>query len=335
MSSNKAASFSSYCCRLVRADETQAEYPSTYQPYGTIVKLSGLPLNDELRNQLIPGLSLRVRNVSTEYVLVTTHSLIPKSSYLNLWKFSEEFLGPHVAKKTLGKYVSGMVSCCGEESGFIIPGPTTAREHGGKKCNLGLNFTVLFLNEKFKEQYCTHYGSQPNPPCVDINQCRADINLVCKYFSLYLPQTQECELVQATLTEVASSTNSSGSFEVISGVSPNGRVSMSAVGLSVIDVAESPRGNSSDESSAHRSNMKLAQDIVTFQRVKSVQCKGSSHLCEGMPLVYMSTDGQEFSKLIGVLTGDGQALILGSLFHLLQGIITVLLMLCYNVDVGF
>ena len=45
------------------------------------------------------------------------------------------------------------------------------------------------------------------------------------------------------------------SFEVIAGVSPNGKVSICAVELSVIDVAE---GNSSDESSAHQSSMKLA-----------------------------------------------------------------------------
>ena len=318
MSSNKTI-FAGYCCRLVRTDhhDTQAEPQTSCQAYGTMVKLSGLPLDSKQLDQQLPGLSLMKSVPTTEYALVTTHSLIPKSSHLSLWKFSEEF---PVARKALDKYVSATVSCCGEESGFVIPGPTTAREHGGKMCNLGLNFTVLFLNEKFKQHYCTHYGSQPNPPCVDISQCKADIDLVCKY--LHLPQAQECELVQdaGISTEPCLSSNSSGSFEVIAGVSANDKVSMSAVELSVTDDSKRSQQNPS-ELSLHQSNLKLAQDIVTFQKVKSVQCKGSSHLCVGMPLVYMSTDGQESSKLIGVLTGDGQALILSSLFHLLQGII--------------
>lgn len=35
--------------------------------------------------------------------------------------------------------------------------------------------------------------------------------------------------------------------------------------------------------------------------------------------MYVSTDDQESSKLIGMLTGEGRALIFSSLFHLLQG----------------
>ena len=324
MSSNKTI-FSGYCCRLVRTDrDAQAEPQTSCQAYGTIVKLSGLPLDRKQLDQRLPGLSLVLKSIPpTEYALVTTHSLIPKSSNLSLWKFSEEFLG---AKKTLDKYVSGMVSCCGQESGFIIPGPTTAREHGGKMCNLGLNFTVLFLNEKFKQHYCAQYGNQPNPPCVNISQCKAGTDLVCKY--LHLPQAHKCELVQTAdiSTEPISSSYSSGSFEVIAGVSASGKVSMSAVELSVIKDSKGSPQNSSDirKSSAIRSSMKLAQDIATFQKVKTVQCKGSSHLSVGMPLVYYtSTDGQESSKLIGVLNGEGQVLILSSLFCLFQGILPV------------
>ena len=315
--SSKQENFTGYCCRLARADlETPTEPSITCHPYGTIVKLSGLslPLEDKQLHQFLPGLSLRVKDIQTEYVLVTTHSLIPKSSDLSLWKFSDEFLG---ARKTLDKYVSGVVSCCGEESGFVIPGSTTALEHRGKKCNLGLNFTMLYLNEKFKQHYCAQYGNQPNPPSVNIKECKADIDIVCKH--LHLPHASQWALVHDadTPTEAALSIESSGSFEVITAVSPNGKVSMSAVGLNVIDDAELTQRN---ESATLRSSLELARGITTFQRVKTVQCLGSSHLSAGMPLVHMTTDDHNSSKLIGVLTGDGQALMFSALFYLLQGI---------------
>ena len=309
---SKQENFAGYCCRLARVDSEAQSEPC--QPYCTIVKLSGLslPLDGEQLHQRLPGLTQRVKDVQTEYVLLTTHSLIPGSSDLNLWKFSDDFLG---CKKTLDKYVVGVISCCGEESGFIIPGPTTAREHRDKKCNLGLNFTILFLSERFvKQHYLVHYPTQPNPPCVNINECKANMELLSKY--LHPTHTHENE-VTGISTGTAMSAESDGTFEVIAGVSSNGNVSLSAVEVSIIDDSASPQTN---KSSALGSSMELARDIVTFQRVKTVQCKGSSHLSAGMPLVYVSTDGQESSKLVGVLSGDGRALILSSLFHLLQGI---------------
>ena len=111
MTSNQA-SFIGYCCRLEGENpETQEDHSMSFQPYGTIVKLSGLPLDGTDSRHLhrkLPGVSLKVTNVPTKYALVTAHSLIPNSSYLNLWKFSDEFLGTFLAKKTLDKYVSGV-----------------------------------------------------------------------------------------------------------------------------------------------------------------------------------------------------------------------------------
>jgi hypothetical protein len=263
-------------------------------------------------HQQLPGLTLRMKNIQTEYVLLTTHSLIPSSADLSLWKFSDDFPG---CKKTLDKYVVGVLSCCGEESGFIILGPSTAREHRDKNCKLGLNFTILFLSERFvKQNYLTQFANQPNPPCVNINECKADIELLSK--CLHLTHIQESEATGVT-TDADLSTETGRTFEVIAGVSLNGKVSLSAVEVSIIDDVGSPQRQ---ESSALKSSMGLAREIVTFQKVKTVQCKGSSHLSAGMPLVYVSTDGQESSKLIGMLTEDGRALILSSLLHLLQGI---------------
>ena len=90
MSSNQK-NFAGYCCRLVRIDsEVQ---PESVQPYGTIVKLSGLslPIDGNQLYRQFPGLTLRVKDIQTEYILLTTHSLIPSSSDLSLWKFTANF----------------------------------------------------------------------------------------------------------------------------------------------------------------------------------------------------------------------------------------------------
>lgn len=311
MSSNQK-NFAGYCFRLVRVDpEAQ---PESSQPYGTIVKLSGLslPMDGNQLYRQFPGLTLRVKDIQTEYILLTTHSLIPSSSDLSNWKFSDDFPG---CKKTLDKYVVGVISCCGEESGFIIPGPTTAREHRDKICKLGLNFTILFFSEKFvKQNYLTQFANQPNPPCVNINECKADIEKLGRYLQPTSTQVSEAASISS---DANVSAESSGSFEVVTGASSNANISLSAVEVSIIDDVESV--HNTQESSTLRSSMELARDIVAFQKLKTVQCNGSSHLSVGMPLVYVSTDGQESSELIGMLTGEGQALIFSSLFYLLQG----------------
>ena len=208
-----------------------------------------------------------------------------------------------------------MISCCGEESGFIIPGPSTAREHRDKICKLGLNFTILFLSERFiKQNYLALFANQPNPPCVNINECKADIEKLGRYLQPTSTQVSEAASISS---DANVSTESSGTFEVVTGASSNGNVSLSAVEVSIIDDVE--LAHNTQESSTLRSSMELARDIVAFQKLKTVQCNGSSHLSVGMPLVYVSTDGQESSELIGMLTGEGRALIFSSLFYLLQG----------------
>ena len=125
------------------------------------------------------------------------------------------------------------------------------------------------------------------------------------------------------------SAESSGStFEVVTGASSNGNVSLSAIEVSIIDDVES--AHNTQESSTLRSSMELARDIVAFQKLKTVQCNGSSHLSIGMPLVYVSTNGQESSKLIGMFTGEGRALIFSSL---LQG--TMHYVISFHIPLAF
>ena len=298
-------SASTWCCCLVRAEETDAAPQSAY---GTIVELSKFPLADvQQRNQQLPGLS-KVHNITTPYALITCHSVVPGSTDLSRWKFSETFLGDSVAKMTLEEFVGGVVSCCGKNS-FLTPGPTAVCEHGGDECNLGLNFTVLFLNENFKQQYCTRYTSCVKPPSVAISQCEDDVALICQH----LPQVPSDINTSAAVSPAISL---SGSFEVVV-TSSSGKVSQSAVEFQ------------QKEQPPTQSKTQLAQEIVKFERVKVVQCKGcesSSHLEMGAPLVYVSADNHDPVRLIGMLTGGGRALILSSAFQLLQGGYTVIFM---------
>ena len=111
----------------------------------------------------LPGLSLRVDNITTTYALITSHSALPGSACLKQWKFSGKFLGKEAAEKTLDEFVSGVLSCCGPKN-FVIGSDTIVYEHYHKDCSLGLNFTMLFLNEDFQQHYCAHFGTEVKPP---------------------------------------------------------------------------------------------------------------------------------------------------------------------------
>ena len=67
--------FVGYCCSLVsRTGETEIA--------GTLVDLAELqlPISDkEQLHEQLPGLTLRVDNVTTTYVLITSHSVLPGS----------------------------------------------------------------------------------------------------------------------------------------------------------------------------------------------------------------------------------------------------------------
>ena len=260
---------------------------------------SWLPLDVERLHKLLPGLSLRVNNITTTYALITCHSVIPGSVHLKQWKFSETFLGRELAQKTLDEFVSSVVSCCGPDS-FVTPGPTAVIEHAGKDCKLGLNFTMFFLNEKFKQHlvYCAHYGSQIRPPAVAFSQCEADINFIDQYLSR--AQNGISDEARICLFMVINTTS-------------NG-VSLSAVESTIELQEQCP------------STLQLYQEMDKFERVKSVRCKSSNSSCHspigmGLPLVYVSGTENHSIQLIGVSTGNGRALILSSLFQLLKGII--------------
>ena len=302
MSSN----FAGCCCFLVWADEQPARTKN--RPCGSIVELTGM------KADVFPGL-YKVETITTNFAMVTCHSLIPDSYHLNKWKFSESFLGRQVAKKTLSEFVTGMISCCGEKS-FLTPGPTTAKPHGGENCNLGLNCTVLFLNEKFKQHYTSHYGS---PPSLDVSPCNTSrtISLIHRYLDLSRDGDQLIPPVANADNELEPDVStSSGLFEVVT-MSSNGR----KVTSSAVDLCGGRDDQQIQESeSASQSETQLAGEITKFQRVKVVKYKRTelSTECEdiGMPLLYVTPNDR--AQLVGVLLGEGKVTISSAFFQLLQ-----------------
>lgn len=318
-------------CRLVLADEAQTVPPSPgvqRQAYGAIVELcGGIDLQDkEQCKRQFPGLS-KVESITTNYALITCHSLIPDSSHLGLWKFSEAFLGPNAAKKPLNKFVSGIISCCGKDS-FLTQGTTAVVKHEDDRCNLGLNITVLFLNERFKTAYCTSFpGAQAKPPSLDISQCKATTSLIYRFLSQarQMPSVQPNpdDSVQNQEVTSAAAISQSGSFEVVT-MSSNGKPSLSAVELCIAADSDSALKKSSVGESISQSETQLAQDVNKFELVKVVRCKGndSSNRFQdmlGIPVLYVSNDKPNSAKLAGVLIKGGKALILSAFFQLLQG----------------
>ena len=287
--------FTGWCCSLVSGEAEIA---------GTLVDITELqlPISREQLHRQLSGLSLRVNDITTTYALITCHSVLPGSASLNQWKFSEKFLGRQATEKTLDEYVSGMISCCGPDS-FVIPSDTVATEHYGNDCSLGLNFTVLFLNEDFKQHYCAHYGTDVKPPTVALSQCEDDIHLIYQH----LPQAQDSNIAPGV--EVVSL---QPSFIVIT-------ASCNEIPLNAIEVI-SERGREQC-----LPDLQLCQEITRFDRMKSVRCvvgeSASSHppIGKGMPLVYRNDNDNNSLKLIGMVTEHGKALILSCLLQLLKG----------------
>ena len=112
-------------------------------------------------------------SVQTRYMLITCHHTIPGMSYLNGWRL---VVGLGKTPKTFNRLqdlVCGAVSCCGE-NGFISSGPLQPTEkapvfssHLNKRCCLGLDFTILFLNQAIEKFVSNRRGVQTKP--VDIN----------------------------------------------------------------------------------------------------------------------------------------------------------------------
>ena len=283
--------FTGWCCSLVSGETEIA---------GTLVDLAELklPSDKEQLHKQLPGLSMRVDNIITTYVLITSHSVLPGSTCLEEWKFSEKFLGRQAAEKTLDVFVSGVLSCCGPKS-FVIGSDTTVNEHHHKDCSLGLNFTMLFFNEDFQQHYCAHFGTEVNPPAMTLSQCEADIEWIDQCLSTAKNNVPENALA------------------------PRARVvSFIVINASCIEVAIESASKRKEQSLP---DLQLYKEITKFDRVKSVQCKSSESSChplfvEGMALVCRSDANNDSLKLIGVLTGHGKALILSALLQLLKGI---------------
>jgi hypothetical protein len=289
------ATRNNYFCSLVSGEIEIA---------GTLLDLAELqlPCDTEQLHKQLPGLSLRVDSITTSYALITSHSALPGSAAcLREWRFSEKFLGPQVAEMALDEFVTGVVSCCGQNS-FTIPSDTVANEHHREDCTLGLNFTMLFLNKDFQQHYRSHFGMEAKPSSITFSQCEADINWIDQCISSAKNNTPEDAQIPRPVCRV---------------VQPLSVINASSCSGVTIESAR-------DQGEQFHPDLQLCQKINRFDRVKSVRYKSSESSAhppfgEGMPLVCQSGTDVDSQKVIGVLTGHGKALILSALLQLLKG----------------
>ena len=143
----------------------------------------------------LPGLSNPDRatrvNIKSSYALVTCHHTISSLERLEDWTlFCPAFSQRERCGVQLGEITSECVTCCGEELGFIHSGKSTLHAHPGKiACDLDLNFTILFLNERFETDCLSGVGANALPPVVVIPQ--NDANLKYCQQALFGPNTVE------------------------------------------------------------------------------------------------------------------------------------------------
>ena len=146
------------CCRLKNGGAQGLQDAATGS--GVIVKLTSTPGSATLMSCL-PCLEQaesveKYGSLQTSYVLITCHHIIPGMSHLKGW-----YLDLGLGKKhRLESIVCRVVSCCGED-GIISSGsnPTddqqelfSAHQNSPDSCYINLDFSMLFLNEKFQEK---------------------------------------------------------------------------------------------------------------------------------------------------------------------------------------
>ena len=154
------------CCYLLKqkkaADnaEQNAAEPTAFDGVGIVLKINGSSLKE-----LLPGVK-KADSFQSNLVMLTCHSVLQsiEESSLEHWRMTSLSSGVRLNEvkwHPLNTFVSGAVSCCGEQS-FIGPGRYSLRQHNNDiKCDLDLNFTLLFLKAEFTPLL--------SEPCIEMN----------------------------------------------------------------------------------------------------------------------------------------------------------------------
>ena len=157
------------CCYVLKqkgapdnADQNAAE-PTAFDGVGIVLKINGSSLG--MLEELLPG-ARKAGKFQSNLVMLTCHSVLQsiEESSLEYWRITSLSSGvglKEVEWHTLNTFVSGAVSCCGKHS-LIGPGEHSLHQHNDIKCDLNLNFTLLFLKAEFKSLFISK-------PCVEIS----------------------------------------------------------------------------------------------------------------------------------------------------------------------
>ena len=129
-----------------------------YEGNGGCLNGSGVIVEFDAEPQAyLPSLQKLSSPPETRYALLTCHHIIPdlQEATQDGWRL---WVGPgkNLLVHELKSLVCGAVSCCGED-GVISSGTLRSKmpilvSHQGERCELNLDFTMLFLNQNFEKQ---------------------------------------------------------------------------------------------------------------------------------------------------------------------------------------
>ena len=281
---------SDWCCRLTGTESLRKE---TIQGFGIIVQFAG----DLCASSRLPGLK-KAGEIKSKYALLTCHSIIPGSeeSFKTIsWSMRSKATGSAKSPKLNG-FVSGAISCCGEKSLFG-PGEYSLREHRNRECDLGLDFTLLFLDSKF-ESYVKSNPPKCSPPIVTIPQSESHL---LKLNEAIVSCGSDSKI--SSPLPIKERPKVSGTFFIsLPTIDTDATNQLSCLPISVNPSKDPSMSNSQTKV------LKLDQDISKYEALKCIKCThirdASMHrmyTCPGMPIAYQSASSGATAELTGIL----------------------------------
>ena len=244
----------------------------------------------------------KIRELETDYALITSHDTIPGLSPtdLNDWKVSCEGIG-NGNEQTLNNLVCGVTSCCGPETLFAghSSDAIVFRPHPGNVgCDIQLNITILFLTKHFEDLL------QDSPPVLPV-KVYLDQESYTQEYKQIINTGGELEVYYCDRFRSIKST-------AVSLAERQGTSEQSAAAVSV----------EQQNTSVHE--RAVSKEIIEFERLQKLVLHSTTEIGHGCPVVYLNPVTNEPS-IIGVYVGKtkqrGQDIVVTfhGILRLLQG----------------
>ena len=279
-----------YCCFLQNSE-------GTAHGCGFIVKFKGIKLLalDWKKRR-------KIRELETDYALITSHDTIPGLSPtdLNDWKVSCKCI-ENGNEQTLNNLVCGVTSCCGPETLFAghSSDAIVFRPHPGNAgCDIQLNITILFLTKHFEDLL------QGFPPVIPVKVYLDQESYTQEYKQIRL--NTGGELVIYYHDRIRSVKSTAVSLAEQQGISNQS--------TPVVSVEQ-------QNTSVHE--QVLSKEIIEFERLQKLvlQLHSTTEIGHGCPVVYFNPEPSIIGVYVGKTKQRGQDIVVTfhGILRLLQG----------------